>query len=42
LQFFSGALNVQAAWFRINKDNARVPNPVGAEYPGRQTTISRI
>ncbi len=33
LQFFGGALNVQAALFRINKDNARVPNPVDPTLP---------
>jgi catecholate siderophore receptor len=33
LQFFQGALNVQAALFRINKDNARVPNPVDPTLP---------
>jgi catecholate siderophore receptor len=33
LQFFKGALSVQAALFRINKDNARVPNPVDPTLP---------
>lgn len=33
LQFFQEALNVQAAIFRINKDNARVPNPVDPTLP---------
>jgi catecholate siderophore receptor len=33
LQFFRGALNVQAALFRINKNNARVPNPIDPTGP---------
>jgi catecholate siderophore receptor len=33
LQFFQGALNIQAALFRINKDNARVPNPIDPTLP---------
>jgi catecholate siderophore receptor len=33
LEFFSGALNVQGALFRIDKKNARVPNPIDPTLP---------